>query len=116
MITVVLDIADNGVVKVLEDDNINGAGETFISKKIYTFEDDTSFKHRIQFLNDLCLDINLELGNDLDEKKLKFLVGHGSKFKKEWTVPQLKSQIKACESLIVKYKKELAIKEDEVKS
>jgi hypothetical protein len=116
MITVVLDIADNGIVKVLEDDNINGAGETFISKKIYTFNDDPSFKNRVQFLHDLCLDINLELGNDLDEKKLKFIVGHGPKFKKEMTITQLKAQIGACESLLVKYKKELSIKEDEIKS
>ena len=116
MITVVLDIADNGVVKVLEDDNINGAGETFISKTIYTFEDDFNFKNRIKFLNELCLDINLELGNELDEKKLKFIVGRGSKFKKELTIQEIKTQIKACESLLSKYKKELAKKEDEIKS
>ena len=115
MITVVLDIADNGVVKVLEDDNINGGGETFISKTLYSFENDFNFTNKIKFLNDLCLDINLELGNDIDEKKLKFIVGPGSKFKKEMTIDELKKQIKGCENLLVKYKKELVKKENEIK-
>ena len=70
MVTIVLDIADNGVVKVLEDDNINGAGESFISKTIYDFGDDGDFKNRIKFLKELCLDIGLQTGNDIDKKRL----------------------------------------------
>ena len=115
MISVLIDIADNGIVKILEDDNVNGAGETFISKKIYVFEDDPDFKNRIKFLKDLCLDINLELGNDLDEKKLNFGVGHGSKFKPVLTIPKLKTKIKALESLLERTKKQLAEKENEIK-
>ena len=72
MISVLLDIADNGVVKILEDDNVNGGGEQFVSKTLYTFDEDPDFKHRIRFLKDLCLDISLETGNDLDAKKLIF--------------------------------------------
>ena len=50
MVTLILDMADNGVIKTLEDDSINGAGEPFVSKFLYTFEDDKDFKNRIKFL------------------------------------------------------------------
>tara|TARA_B100000497_G_C7659104_1_gene396847 strand:- start:1010 stop:1342 length:333 start_codon:yes stop_codon:yes gene_type:complete len=105
MVTIVLDIADNGVVKVLEDDNINGAGESFISKVIYDFDEDTNFKNRIKFLKELCLDIGLQLGNDIDKTKLNISVGSGLKYKH--TKQELLTKIKACESLVSKYKKEL---------
>ena len=105
MVTIVLDIADNGVVKVLEDDNINGAGESFISKTIYDFGDDGDFKNRIKFLKELCLDIGLQTGNDIDKKRLNISVGSGVKYKH--TKTELKTKIKACESLIAKYKKQL---------
>ena len=116
MISVLLDIADNGVVKILEDDNVNGAGEHFISKTIYTFDEAPDFKNKIRFLKDLCLDIGLETGNDLDAKKLNFTIGPGSKYKKpELTISEIKIKIKALESLIKKYNKELQQKENEIK-
>lgn len=105
MVTIVLDIADNGVVKVLEDDNINGAGESFISKVLYDFEGDSDFKNRIKFLKELCLDIGLQLGNDIDKKKLNISIGSGLKYKP--TKQELISKINACESLVAKYKKQL---------
>lgn len=109
MVTIVLDIADNGVVKILEDDNINGAGETFVSKTLYDFEGDGDFKNRIKFLKDLCLDIGLQTGNEIDKKRLAFIVGAGSKYKP--TKPEIKAKIVALEKLLVKYKKQL--EEDE---
>ena len=109
MVTIVLDIADNGVVKILEDDNINGAGETFISKTLYDFDVDSDFKNRIKFLKELCLDIGLQTGNDIDKRKLNFVVGTGAKYKP--TKAELKLKITTLEKLLVKYKKQL--EEDE---
>ena len=109
MVTIVLDIADNGVVKVLEDDNINGAGESFISKTLYDFDDDENFTNRIKFLKELCLDIGLQLGNDIDKRKLNLIVGQGSSYKP--TKTEIKQKISALEKLLVKYKKQL--EEDE---
>ena len=109
MVTIVLDIADNGVVKILEDDNINGAGETFISKTLYDFDGDDNFKNRIKFLKELCLDIGLQTGNDIDKRKLNFMVGTGAKYKP--TKAELKAKIVTLEKLLVKYKKQL--EEDE---
>ena len=35
MVTVLIDIADNGVVKILQDDNYNGGGELYSNKVVY---------------------------------------------------------------------------------
>jgi hypothetical protein len=37
MVTVILESADKGVVKIVRDNNINGAGATFESKNVYDF-------------------------------------------------------------------------------
>ena len=55
MVTVVLDIGDNGVVKIIEDDNYNGNGEVNVTKTLYVFDGDPDYENRIKFLKDLCL-------------------------------------------------------------
>ena len=114
MVTVVLDIADNGVVKVLEDDKINGGGETFISKILYNFDEDPEYKHRIKFLKELCLDIGLQTGNDITKRKLNFTVSKGAEAPP--TAAQLRVKISTTLALLVKYKNELKqMEKDEVK-
>ena len=43
MITISLEPADNGLIKFLIDDNVNGGGEEYTSRVVYEFEGITGF-------------------------------------------------------------------------
>lgn len=107
MITVVLDIADNGVVKIIEDDNYNGNGEVNVTKTLYVFDEDPDYENRIKFLKDLCLDIGLNLGNINDQKRLNINLHKKPKDMSMMTKKELETQVMAAERLLEKYKKEL---------
>lgn len=107
MVTVLIDIADNGVVKILQDDNYNGGGEIYSNKIIYTFDKDPDFENRINFLKDLCLDIGLNLGNINDQKRLNINLHKKPKDMSMMTKKELETQVMAAERLLEKYKKEL---------
>ena len=115
MVTVIVEMADNGVIKTLEDDSINGAGEPFVSKFLYTFEDDKDFKNRIKFLKELCLDVGLQMGSDLDPKKLEIKTVNKPKKKKEMDdltkselenyISEAKKMLSANKTVLEKYEK-----------
>jgi hypothetical protein len=107
MVTIILDIAENGVVKTLEDDNINGNGELYAQKLLYSFDNDKDFSNRIKFIKDLCLEIGLELGNSEDAKRLNINVVSKAKKVDQLTSAELKTRINAAEKLLVEYKKQL---------
>lgn len=107
MTTVLIDIGDNGVVKVIEDDNFNGAGEVNITKTLYVFDGDPDFENRIKFLKDLCLDIGLSLGNQSDSKRIRLDLYKKPKDIEMMTKKELETSIMAAERLVDKYKKEL---------
>ena len=71
-----LKIADNGVIKTITDDNINAAGENYESTVVYDFE--KGIEDRINFINDICIDIGLDFGNSkqlCDDSESKFKEG-----------------------------------------
>lgn len=107
MITIVLDIADNGVVKVIEDDNYNGNGEVNVTKTLYVFDGDPDYENRIKFLKDLCLDIGLSTGNINDHKRLNINLYKKPKDISLMTKKELETSIMGAERLLEKYKKEL---------
>jgi len=107
MVTIILDIAENGVVKTLEDNNINGNGELYVQKLLYSFENDKDFSNRVKFIKDLCLEIGLELGNSEDAKRLNISVASKSKKVDQLTATELKTRINAAEKLLADYKKQL---------
>ena len=107
MITVVLDIADNGVVKIIEDDNYNGNGEVNVTKTLYVFDEDPDYENKIKFLKDLCLDIGLSIGNINDQKRLNINLYKKPKDMSMMTKKELETQIMGAERLLEKYKKEL---------
>ena len=43
-----LQLADNGVIRSVVDDNINGAGETYESTTVYEFD---SISNKIKFID-----------------------------------------------------------------
>lgn len=70
MITIQIEPADNGVIKFLIDDNVNGGGEEFTSRVVYEFEGPVKRANQVQFLKDLVIDLGLATGSDLDKDKL----------------------------------------------
>jgi C4-type Zn-finger protein len=111
MIKIILDIASNGIIKTVIDDNINGAGEKYEKKYVYDFEGDKEFKKRIQFLFELCDEVGIETGNKFDRNTLVM--------KNEWgksympTDDELDSKIKTISNEL-KYLKSLKKELDEL--
>lgn len=100
-----LELADNGIIKIVEDDNINAAGEVYTSVTVYDFESSNSTESKINFINDLILDSGLELGNSKDKNQIKISVEWGdeyqpSKAEIEEKIKELKSDLKRFEEML----------------
>lgn len=92
---ITLQIADNGVVKTIYDDNINGAGEEFESTVVYDFD---NAENKLKFLKDLSIDIGLEFGNSRSKEQIQVQMGWGQHYDPTPTeaaqkIEQLKVQI-----------------------
>ncbi len=92
MITIKLEIASNGVIKTVADNNYNGAGSNHESKTVYSTDVDPGFEQRIKFIYEICDDLGINLGNKYDEETLDFEVNWGHKY--EPNLDQLKKLIK----------------------
>jgi len=91
-----LELADNGIIKIVEDDNINAAGEVYTSVTVYDFESSNSTESKINFINDLILDSGLELGNSKDKNQIKISVDWGDEYQPSKT--EIEEKIKALKS------------------
>ena len=107
MITVTIEPADNGVVKIVYDDSVNGAGEEHISRVVYDFDQDPTKETAVRFLEDLTLDLGMETGSYLDPYELVFSMKIGNpnlvdveEVKNE--IKELKQEIKRLEASIKK--------------
>ena len=85
MITIKLEIATNGIIKTIIDDNYNGADELNEWKTVYETDGDSSkgFENTIAFLSDLSGDLGIDLGNKYSSEVLSFSVNWGSHFEAE---------------------------------
>ena len=101
MITITIEPADNGLVKFLIDDNINGGGEEHVTRRVYEFEGSNKRKNQDRFINDLILDLGLDTGTDLDSDKLIFKLEWGNQYMP--TQSELKNKVKILEKTIKKY-------------
>jgi len=88
-----LELADNGIIKIVEDDNINAAGEVYTSVTVYDFESSNATESKINFINDLILDSGLELGNSKDKNQIKISVDWGDEYQPSKT--EIEEKIKA---------------------
>ena len=100
-----LELADNGIIKIVEDDNINAAGEVYTSVTVYDFESSNSIESKLNFINDLILDSGLELGNSKDKNQIKISVEWGDEYQPSKTeieekIKQLKSELKHFEEML----------------
>lgn len=79
MVKIVLEYADNGVIKTIFDDNSNGAGDKLERKKVYEFSEE-SFEKTIDFFYDLAQDLNINTGNNHNKKTLVMNYNWGSSY------------------------------------
>ena len=80
MVTISIEPADNGVVKFLIDDNVNGGGEEFTSRVVYEFDNALGRANQVKFLKDLILDLGLSTGSELDKNKIVIKTEWGKQY------------------------------------
>jgi hypothetical protein len=92
MITIKLEIASNGVIKTVTDNNYNGAGSNHEKRTVYETENDEEFNNTVRFLYDLSDDLGIDLGNKFNKNVLNFELGWGDKY--EPTYDEVKRLVK----------------------
>ena len=80
MITIKLEIASNGIIKTVSDDNYNGAGSDKEAITVYETDDDPIFSNTSKFLYEVCDDLGVNLGNKFDQTVLNFEVTWGDRY------------------------------------
>lgn len=105
MQVITLEIADNGIIKTIVDDNINGAGETFESKVVYDLERHDSIDSKIELLYGLAEDMGVDLGNSKQVEQIKIVSEWGehytpTKKEAEAGIAELKERISSLEAIL----------------
>jgi hypothetical protein len=95
MISIQIEPADNGVLKFLIDDNVNGGGEEYTTRTVYDFEGITARHNQVKFLKDLVLDLGLSTGTELDSSCLRIKTEWGTQYAPNDT--ELKNKIAVTE-------------------
>lgn len=107
MIKIKLESADNGVIKTVVDDNINGAGERFESRTVYDLNlNDKQHSQTIKFFYELCEDLGIDTGNKFSDNNLVLNTDWGKSY-----IPkagELKSKIQLLNSELTRAKIDLA--------
>jgi hypothetical protein len=98
MITIQIEPADNGVLKFLIDDNVNGGGEEYTSRVVYDFEGIAGRTNQVKFLKDLVLDLGLSTGTQLDSNELMISTDWGKQYVPNQT--EIKNKIETLEKEI----------------
>lgn len=93
MVKITLDIADNGAIKTIIDDNANGAGGRLETKKVYDFEK-SNHKRQIQFFYELADDLGIDTGNKFEKDNIIMKVDWGSSY-----MPTKREVLKKIKSL-----------------
>ena len=106
MQVITLEIADNGIIKTIIDDNINGAGERFESKVVYDIERHDSIDAKIELLYTLAEDMGVDMGNSKQPDQIKIVSEWGEHYeprtKKEIQegITELKDRLEWLERLL----------------
>lgn len=80
MVKITLEVADNGIIKTITDDNSNGAGEPLEKKKVYVFENDENHIEKIKFFFDLAEELDIDTGNKFDDNNLVMTLDWGNSY------------------------------------
>jgi|TARA_B110000967_G_scaffold199149_1_gene233187 hypothetical protein len=107
MLSIGIEPADNGVIKTLVDDNVNGGGEEFESRQVYEFDGPMKRSNQAKFLKDLVFDLGLDIGTQLDPDAVTINIGPGQQYvgsehEIKNRIQVLSKEIKRLESIIEK--------------
>tara|TARA_B110000259_G_scaffold171485_1_gene202991 strand:- start:3602 stop:3925 length:324 start_codon:yes stop_codon:yes gene_type:complete len=80
MISIQIEPADNGLLKLLFDDNVNGGGEEYTTRTVYDFEGIVGKQNQVKFLKELVLDLGLVTGNELESNCLRINTEWGTQY------------------------------------
>jgi hypothetical protein len=80
MVKITLEVADNGIIKTINDDNSNGAGESLEKKKVYEFDKDEFHENKIKFFYELADELNLDTGNSFEDNNLVMNLDWGNSY------------------------------------
>lgn len=80
---ITLEIADNGIIKTVTDDNINGAGEKFETKTVYDLEKGNIVDTKMELLYELSEDMGMHLGNSKQPNQIKIVSEWGEHYQPE---------------------------------
>lgn len=105
MLSIGIEPADNGVIKSLVDDNVNGGGEEFESRQVYEFDGPMKRSNQVKFLKDLIFDLGMDIGTELDPDLVRITMNWGLQYKGSNSeiknkIQALEKEIKRLESLL----------------
>jgi len=80
MVKITLEVADNGIIKTIYDDNANGAGEPLEKKRVYEFKEDEFHESKIKFFYELADELNIDTGNNYDDNNLVMKLDWGNSY------------------------------------
>ena len=103
MQSITLEVADNGIIKTVVDDNINGAGEKFEIKTIYNLEKGDIIDTKMELLYELSEDMGVHLGNSKQKDQIQIISGWGDAY--EPTKEDLVKRIEDLEEDLIFFKK-----------
>jgi len=98
MVSITIELADNGIIKKITDDNHGGVKKLHQIVQVYEKQNSDKFEHTIKFLSDISEDLGLDCGNAFDKNVLKFKTDWGENFKPslddiDYRMKQLKREI-----------------------
>ena len=107
MQTITIELADNGVIKYVLEDNANAAGESYSSVIVYDFESENSSENKIKFLLEVSEDCGLEFGSTKDPNQIKIIADWGEHYKPskaeiEEKLAELNKQVSDLQTLLNK--------------
>jgi len=79
MVKITLEIADNGTIKTINDDNSNGAGGSTEIKTVYDFEK-LGHKRKIEFFYELANDLGIDTGNSYEKNNIVMRIDWGKSY------------------------------------
>jgi len=105
MIKIVLEIASNGVIKTIKDDNLNGAGEEMNITSVHEF-DDNNLEKAVLFLYELAEDLGISTGNKYEKEVISITTQWGHKY--EPSIEEISKKIETLEEEVTLWKSALS--------
>jgi hypothetical protein len=112
MYKITIEIARNGIVKTINDDNYNSAGESYEQTTVYDLEDDRNdttepYRNTSNFLYELCEDLGIDLGGKRDRHTLRINKEFGDDYQLEES--ELKIKLREYQNEVKVMREELKI-------